>query len=248
MKKLIVLLTVLATIIPGLAMSQTLEIMTEELPPFNFSQNGEVIGISADTLVAILAKSGNTISASDIKPMPWPRAYKAVQEKPGTALFSMARTEQRENMFKWVGPIYKAKIGLIGAKSKNFKVASAADFKKHKIGTIREGAPEQLLVKAGGDVNTFDRASRADLQIKKLNAGRIDLFSFNLPTAQYLMAQQGINPAGYDTVYDLKTPELHIAFHKDTDDAFIAKLQKALDEMKASGEFDAIVQKYLGGK
>jgi len=253
MKKMLVLFSLLALITPGFALGQTFEVMTEELPPFNFTNNGAVEGITADTLLYVMEKAGNPIERSSIKAMPWPRAYDAVQNKPGTILFSMARTEQRENMFKWVGPIFKAKIGLIGAKSRNFKIDSAEDFKKYRIGTIREGAPEQLLIKAGGDVTKFNRDTRADLQIKKLNAGRIDLFSFNLPTAQYLMKNQGINPADYDSVYDLKVPQLHIAFHKDTDAVFVAKVQKVLDDMKIPGadgksEFDRVVEKYLGNK
>lgn len=253
MKKLITLFSLLAVLVPALAMGQNFQIMTEELPPFNFTSNGVVEGITADTLVYIMDKAGQPINHSDIKVLPWPRAYDAVQKKPGTILFSMARTEQREEMFKWVGPIYEAKIGLIGAKAKNFKIDSAADFGKYKIGTIREGAPEQLLVKAGADVSKFDRGARPELQIKKLNADRIDLFSFNLPTAQYMMKTLGMNPADYDTVYTLKTPALHIAFHEDTDAAFVAKLQQALDAMKAPGadgksEFDRVVEKYLGGK
>jgi polar amino acid transport system substrate-binding protein len=253
MKKLIVLFALLAAVLPGLALSQPLEVMTEELPPFNFTQNGAIEGITADTLLYILEKAGNPIDRSTIKVMPWPRAYEAVQQKPGTVLFSMARTEQRENMFKWVGPIYEAKIGLIGAKSKNIKIESAADLNNYRIGTIREGAPEQLLVSAGGDITKFDRDTRPELQVKKLNADRIDLFSFNLPTAQYLMKAEGMNPGDYDTVYTLKVAQLHIAFHKDTDDALIAKLQKALEEMKtpdADGmsKFDRVVEKYLGSK
>lgn len=253
MKRMFVIVAALAMILPGFAIGQTFDVMTEELPPFNFTNNDAVEGITADTLIYIFEKAGNPLERSAIKVMPWPRAYDAVQNQPGTILFSMARTEEREQMFQWVGPIYKAKIGLIGAKSKNIKINSSADFSKYRIGTIREGAPEQLLIKAGGDVTKFNRDTRADLQVKKLNAGRIDLFSFNLPTAQYLMKTQGLNPADYDSVYDLKVPELHIAFHKDTDSAFVAKVQKALDEMKIPGsdgksEFDRVVDKYLGSK
>lgn len=230
---------------------QNLTIMTEKLPPFNFDQNGEVVGISADLLVMAMEKAGAPIARADIRLMPWPRAYQAVQEKPGTVLFSMARTEQRENLFKWVGPIQELSIGLIAPKSKQIKIGTIEDAKKYKIGTIREGAPEQLVIQAGIPEESLDRIADPALNIKKLQAGRIDMFAFNVPTTFYMMLQAGMDPIDYEVVYTLKKTALYYAFHKDTDDAFIQKLNAAVAALKHpddSGEspFDGIVKKYLG--
>ena len=40
--------------------------------------------------------------------------------------------------------------------------------------------------------------------------------------------------------------ELYFAFHKDTSEALIQKLQDALDELKNKGEYQKILDKYLG--
>jgi len=229
------------------------QIMTEELPPFNFTTDGAVGGISADALVQIMAKAGNPITPADIKILPWARAYNSVQNEPGTLLFSMARTAEREALFKWVGPIYELTIGMIAPKSKGIQIAAIADAEKYKVGTVIDGAPEQLLIKAGFPQDKLDRIPRPDLNVKKLAAGRIDIFVFNVPTALYLIKNEGLNPGDYEVVHTLKTAQLHYAFHKDTDDALIAALNKALTELKQPGAdgksaFDKIVEKYLGAQ
>jgi len=72
-----------------------------------------------------------------------------VQNVPGSLLFSTARTSQREKLFKWVGPITDLTIGLVSLKTKNIKLQSIKDADKYRIGTIRDGSPEQLVLEAG---------------------------------------------------------------------------------------------------
>ena len=55
----------------------------------------------------------------------------------------------------------------------------------------------------------------------------------------------GFNPADYESVYVLNSKELYFAFHKDTPDSVIEKLQAALDSVKADGEYEKILDRYL---
>jgi len=75
-------------------------IMTEELPPYNFIKDNLVHGISADILLQLLEKNDISIDRGSIHLFPWPRAYQTVQNVPGSLLFSTARTSQREKLFK----------------------------------------------------------------------------------------------------------------------------------------------------
>jgi len=229
----------------------SLRIVTEELPPFNFEKDSEVRGISTDVLLKILGMAGAPAERSAIEILPWPRAYRTVQEEAGTVLYSAARTEEREPLFKWVGPISTVTIGLIAPKKKNIVIGSIEDARKYRIGSIRDGAPEQLAIKAGIDADSMDRIARPDLNIQKLASGRIDLFSFNFQTAKYLMREMGLDPAEYEVVYPLKTAQLYFAFHKAASDDLIRELNDALEALKrpsadGSSPFDAIVGEYLG--
>jgi polar amino acid transport system substrate-binding protein len=225
-------------------------IMTEELPPYNFTRDKQVHGISADILLELMAKNNISVDRKDIQLLPWPRAYVMVQNKPGSVLFSAARTPQREKLFKWVGPITELTIGLIALKKKNIQLQSPEDLKKYTIGTIRDGAPEQLVVKLGVDQKDLDRIASPESNIKKLQAGRIDLFAFSVPSTKYLMIKLGIDPENYESVYTLKQAHLYYAFHKDTDEQLVQALNTTLQELHqpdASGtsSVERIVDKYL---
>lgn len=78
---------------------------TEEYPPFNFSENGKDKGILVDFLLDVLKNSNATISREDIKIVPWAFGYRHTEKQKNVCLFGMARTANRENLFKWVGPI-----------------------------------------------------------------------------------------------------------------------------------------------
>jgi len=231
--------------LPGLGQAANWQVMTEELPPFNYTEQDQVVGISSDLLVQMCKRAGVPVGRSDIQILPWARAYSNLQKDAQSVLFSMARTEEREKMFKWVGPIYQLEIGLIAAKKSAIRINSPEDLKKYRIGTVIDGAPEQLLVKQGMELAKLDRLPNPENNVKKLEAGRIDLFSFNVPTALYLMKKQGMKLNDYEIVYSLKKAELYFAFSKDVPDATIKALQSALDALKKSGEYERTVARYL---
>ena len=62
-------------------------------------------GISVDLLEAVTERMGQTVSRKEVRVEPWADGYRAALEGNGTVLFSTARTPERENLFKWAGPI-----------------------------------------------------------------------------------------------------------------------------------------------
>ena len=225
-------------------------IMTEELPPYNFIKDNLVHGISADILLQLLEKNDISIDRGSIQLFPWPRAYQMVQDIPGSLLFSTARTSQREKLFKWVGPITDLTMGLVALKTNSIKLRSIEDANKYRIGTIRDGAPEQLVLGAGIQESNLERIASPEANIKKLQAGRIDLFAFSVPSTRYLMIKLGMDPDEYESVYTLQQADLYYAFHRDTDDYLIQALNKTLREMKqpdtiGKSSVDRIIDSYM---
>ncbi len=250
MKKLF-LLFLIVLMVPGACFAQPrLLVMTEELPPFNFSRDGAVVGISADFVRLVFQEANYPLAADDIKMLPWARAYQIIKEQPNTVLFSMARTAEREQLFQWVGPLTQITIGLLAEKVRRIRVESSADLANYRIGTVRDGAPEQLLVQAGANIEQLDRVPTPEMNIRKLQSGRIDLFPFNVQTAQYLMLENGFDPNDFETVYILRQPMLYIALHRDVEPQLVTNLQQALDRLKRPGTngkspYDTIVENYL---
>jgi ABC-type amino acid transport substrate-binding protein len=55
---------------------------------------------------------------------------------------------------------------------------------------------------------------------------------FSVLSTWFLMDKMEINPDAYEVVYTLGSRPLYYAFNKETDDEFIADLNRTLQEMK----------------
>ena len=219
--------------------------MTEQYPPYNFEEDNRIRGIAVDTLALMLQRAGSKQTREDIILLPWARGYKRVQSEPDTCLFSTTRTEEREHLFEWIGPIAPEAVGLIARKERNIKIDSVEDIEKHKIGTIRGDVAEQYLIIAGINVDNMERVAKTILNIRKLNHGRIDLWAYDENVAMWELKANGFNPADYESVHLLGRKNQYFACHKGTSDTVIQKLQAALDALKADGEYEKILDRYV---
>ncbi len=220
--------------------------MTEQYPPYNLEQDYEIKGIAVEILALILERTDSVSTRSDIKMLPWARGYKRTLTVPNSCLFSMTRTKEREDLFKWVGPIAPETVGLIARRESKIKINTDTDIQKYKVGTIIDDVAELHLVNAGIDINSLDRVATTEQNIRKLNLGRIDLWGYGVNVAMWELKAGGLNPTEYELVYILDdSKEVFYAFHKDTSDSIIQELQVALDSVKADGEYQKILDKYL---
>lgn len=89
---------------------------TEELPPLNYQDGGQVSGFATELLQTVMQQAGYSV---DIQLMPWARAYRLVMEGPDRIIYSITRTPQREPLFHWVGPISPRQIKLYRLNSRS---------------------------------------------------------------------------------------------------------------------------------
>ncbi len=216
------------TLVCSTLFSQVFTVYTEQLPPFNFMENGKVIGSSTRLLEALLAKSGHTISHGKINLVPWSRGYHEALTTQNTILYSMARTPEREDLFKWVGPVNKLTIGLIAKKASQLVINKPECLNNYTIAVMHDTAAESILKNLGMRPERMERFSSPLSQIKKLHEGRVDAMAFGVEGMYQMLSTTGIDPSLYETVYILKQSDLYFAFHKETDDALIQKLNELL--------------------
>lgn len=212
--------------------AQIFSIYTEELPPYNYLENGQVVGSSTKLLKDLLEKSGHKIHQNTINLVPWSRGYHEVQNTKDTILYSVARTKERENLFKWVGPINKLTVGLVGKKSLKVNIKTPNCLENYTIGVMHDTAAESMLLNLGIKITDLERFSNPQSQLKKLNDGRIDMVAFGVEGLYFMIKDAGFDPENYETVYVLKEADLYFAFHKDTDDKTIEQLNQILKTIK----------------
>ncbi|WP_024619264.1 substrate-binding periplasmic protein [Pseudomonas kilonensis] len=227
------------------AADTSLVLLTENFPPYNMAKNGKnfaqdenIHGIAADIVREIFKRAD--ISYSLTLRFPWERIYKLALENPGYGVFVMARLPEREKLFKWVGPIGPDDWIMLAKADSKIALGSLEQARQYKVGAYKGDAIAETLAKQG--LNPIVVLRDQD-NARKLVNGQIDLWATGDPAGRYLARQEGVNDL--KTVLRFNSAELYLALNKDVPDDVVARLQKALDELRKEGEVDAIMARYL---
>lgn len=222
-----------------------LVLLTENFPPYNMAKNGKnfaqdenINGIAVDIVREMFKRAEVTYSLT--LRFPWERIYKLALEKPGYGVFVMARLPDRENLFKWVGPIGPDDWIMLAKADSKISLESLEQARKYKIGAYKGDAIAETLAKQGLKPIVVLRDQD---NAKKLVSGQIDLWATGDPAGRYLARQDGVT--GLKTVLRFNSAELYLALNRQVPDETVAKLQAALDQLRKEGVVDDIMAKYL---
>ncbi|MDU9408716.1 MULTISPECIES: substrate-binding periplasmic protein [Pseudomonas] len=223
----------------------TVVLLTENFPPYNMAINGKnfaqednIDGIAADVVREMFKRAG--IKYNLTLRFPWDRIYKLALEKPGYGVFVTARLPEREQLFKWVGPIGPDDWVLLAKADSSINLTSLDEAKQYRIGAYKGDAISEYLTDKGVEHST---SLRDQENARKLVAGQIDLWATGDPAGRYLAKQEGVS--GLRTVLRFDSAELYLALNKEMPDEIVAKLQAALDQMRSEGFVDATLNNYL---
>jgi polar amino acid transport system substrate-binding protein len=209
--------------------AEKLRVITEEYPPYNYTdEKGVLTGTSTALVKGVLDKLG---VKAVIEVLPWSQGYEIVKNNPDSALYSMARTPERELDFMWVGPIGSYDNWLYAKKGSGVKVNTLDDAKGvRSIAVVKNEAGQQTLAK-NGFINFVYADSTAD-GLKKLAAGDADLWLGTRADVELVAKQAGVDPANLEPAVQVGTSDLYIAFNKNTPYETVMQWQRALDSLK----------------
>ena len=240
MKRLFIIVATIFLVSVQPVLSAELTILTENLPPLNYLQDGVLVGPSVETVREIQRRVG---SHEEIKVYPWARAYKMALEEENVILFGTTYTKVRHDKFKWIGPLATKRDILVAKKGSGIKINSLEDAKKVKrIGTLRDDTRGRLLERLG--FTNLDPVSDEQKNAKKLVRGRIDLWTYKKPGLRTVCDLAGVNYNELEEVYHLRKSELMIAFSKKTSDSIVQTWRNAFNEMLADGTIMKIRKKW----
>ena len=225
--------------------------MTEQYPPFNFQENGRLQGISIDLLEKIWERMGENLNRSIIELLPWTDCYQRTLNEEGTVLFAMARSPQREQLFKWAGPIGPFRTVLLARRDRNISIASPEDLNNYKIGAIKDDNAIQMLLDKGLNRENLHLEITSEPIVKMLENGSIDAWAHGDIAGIWLIQQSGANASDYVVAYVLGQTDAYYAFDKETPDYLVQSFQQAVDYIKSSkdkdgvSDYEKIISKYV---
>jgi len=220
-----------------------LKILTEEWPPYNYKENGVIKGFSVEIIEAIIKQLNHDYK---IQLLPGARGERMLRTEKNIMAFSLFRTKKRENKFKWIGPISDDAVYFYKKKGNPLKVKTIEDAKKvNLITSFHKGLVYDMLIENG--FTNLSPVSNHLSSIKKVLKGRVSLGVNLTPLGikYYLRKAQLPQDSIELTPVKLVDFPLYIACSKDISDETINQWQKALNEIKSSGEYDKIYNKYM---
>jgi polar amino acid transport system substrate-binding protein len=244
-KRLVLLLCSCLSVAGVARASEPVVLLTENFPPYNMSTSGKsfardegIEGIAADIVREVFKRAG--VPYTMTLRFPWQRIYQQVLTTPGHGIFVMARQPDREALFKWVGPIGPDDWILLAPEGSTISVDSLQDAKRYRIGAYKGDAIAEYLAREGLKPALVLR-DRDNAQ--KLVKGEIDLWASGDPAGRYLAKQVGV--VNLRTVLRFHGAELYLALNRQVPDEVVARLQQALEQMKAEGVVEEVFARYL---
>ena len=239
--KYLMLVAVLA-LIPAGARAETLEIFCEESPPYQMrSGDGSLSGMTVELVREIQKRVKNS---DPIQIVPWNRAYTFALQKENVVLFSTVMTDERKDLFKWVGPIADVSMAFYAKKDSPIAISSHDEAKKVRaIAVYGNDISQQYLQKMGyrNLAAAYDNMSA----IKSLMLGRVDLVSIGRNAHKKMAQAAGYEWMDLKEVFIYMKSPIYITFSKKTPAATVSSWNKALDEMKKDGTFASIFRRYF---
>jgi len=216
---------------PSSARAETVHFVTEEYPPFNFTKDGAIAGVSVDQVHAIAKAAGLDYT---IEIMPWARAFALAEHQPMHCVFTATHTEERHDRFRWVEPLVQDVMVLVKRKGGGVAVHTLEDAMKLRIGAQRDDFAVGLLTAKG--FRDIDLAADIDITLGKLLSGRIDLMPTSLKTFESMIAAG--QPVEKAMVMDGQI--FGLACNRQMPEAIHARLQAELDKLVLEGGQDRI--------
>lgn len=243
MKKFWLIIFLVAMVLPaacttpvGPSTGNGLRIITEVYPPYNFvDEHNEVTGQSTEIVRAIMQKTG---TGGAIEVLPLSEALDLAGKGPDIAVYSVNRTPQREDMYRWVGPIGFYEQAFYTRKGTAITLNRLEDAKNvASIGVYKGDAGAEFLADNG--FTNLDESLTDSDALKKLMAGTVQIWLGNKEGLAITAGQAGVDPADLVEISTVVIhADLYIAFSKDVDKSTVEAWQVALDALKQERDID----------
>ncbi len=208
-------------------------------PPFEYiGDDGNPDGFDVALIKAIGEKMGMKVVIQD---MEFDSLVSSIGGKIDVAIAGMTVTEERKATVDFSDSYYEAVQSVIVPKGST--IATAEDLKNLKIG-VQLGTTGEFIADEieGASVSAYNKAVDA---VNDLNNGRVDCVIVDKNPAEVFGAQFSDKVDVIDgSAFDFEPEYYAIALPKGNED-LAAKINNALNELKADGTYDALVKQYI---
>lgn len=221
--------------------ASTLHFLTEHSPPGQFlTDDGEVAGPTVELLRVLANHLQQDVQFSLLS---WARAYEIALQGKNTVLFETARIPQREDRFKWVGPIKLFDMRLYGTKQVSQSSLEVNSLhRKYRACGYRGAAHVSYLMALGFEEGkNLTLTSRAGDCLQMIKLGRTDIVALNYYRYGDVQSEEDVVIYAMHPLY---FSELFLAFSPFVGDSVVASWQRQLFNSYRDGTMRRIYSSY----
>jgi polar amino acid transport system substrate-binding protein len=225
---------------PSSGHAESLKLITENYPPYNFQEGEEISGLNTEILQATMKKAG---IATSFSLLPWARALVLAEREASTCVYSAIRTPERENAYQWISPLIVDRIALFALANRNLHLHNIEEARNYRVGSYPGSMANNFL--RAHQIEP-DEAPSDDANLAKLELGRIDFWVASTRDEKYLARISGrANKLAKAFIFPkvFKT-KMYLACNKGISNYTVARLNAVLAELKANGTIAKILRKY----
>ena len=222
------------------AQSNVLRVATDAtFPPMEFVENGKKTGFDVELVEAVAAKMGKKVEWVDID-------FKGlvpglIAKRYDMAVSAIYITDERKKVVDFTQPYYAG--GLVAMVKDGSSIAKLADLNGKKV-SVQVGTKSVSYL-----TDNYPKVQRVEVEKNQemfnlVDIGRADAAVTGKPAAfQYVRTRGGMKVLPEQ----LTTEEYGMAIRKDTPE-LTAAVNKALEQLKADGGYQAVVNKWFPSK
>jgi len=211
--------------------------LTEDLYPFNYVESDGTLHGQSVEVIRELQRRLNCSSMIEVHP--WSVAYETALESPKTAIFSTVRNIEREDAFRWVGPIGSFEYVLFVRNDSGIRLESLEAARNAGLIAVVEGDARYTYLAERNFPNIRTYPTDDECLHALLNQS-VSLWIGDSATTPEILKRLAVQEGIVVPVYTLLRTDLFIAFNRETAPSTVSAYQGALDSMKADGSFARI--------
>lgn len=221
-------------------------IFTAQYKPYNFiDTKGETSGYSVEIISGFTQSLKEQNITAELQFLPWARTYSKAITTKNALIFSIARTQEREDKFHWIGRLLPMPIYLFKHRNRtDIKVNDVENSKRWSVAGIFGGAPTICVEKMGYQV--IHSGNQRAYQFEMLEKGRVDLISLDLPSFGEMAIFAGFSQEEFEPVLLLEecSYDLYLALSKNSEEQVVEAVQLAWQEIESSGFVNQVQQSF----
>lgn len=225
--------------------NEELRIYTEQYPPYNMTTNGQpfahseadVTGLCTDVLKALVNQANLEYN---IKLRDLSYGLNRAEQHPNHAIYCVSKTEDREPLFNWVGPLANIKWTLFAKPGSAIELDDLDDAREYRIGGYNGDVMTNYLTERGFNVSAI---SNNGLNARRLAQDQIDLWVADGLAGPFLAADAS-DITDLKRVLVFRETPMYLAVHKESNPEILRALHESYQKLLESGDMETIERSY----